>query len=99
MTATWSSVKDHCLLDAPADMEHKYPIDARYSTAFPSSDLTTVFQFLRETLAIPRVTWTDYIEELRFLKDKGCQDVARIESQYSRLKQAGRTTNHAEALR
>jgi hypothetical protein len=77
-------------LNANLDLEHKAPVDTAYNSIFGKAvaDLETVHSFLCDTLGIPRLTWTDYIAELRYLAREGCSDFDLIEVQYKRLKAA-----------
>ncbi|KAK0726345.1 hypothetical protein B0T21DRAFT_371413 [Apiosordaria backusii] len=82
---------ENCLLDAPADMKHKCPLDALYDQAFSkdaSVSLPMVKSFLRDTLEIPSCGWKCHVNELRYLQSQGCMDTALIRSQYERLQQS-----------
>ncbi|KAK3985427.1 hypothetical protein QBC44DRAFT_384907 [Cladorrhinum sp. PSN332] len=86
--SAWCALKDCCLLGATEDLEHKFPIDSIYARVFCSDarvDLSTVTHFLKDTLGIPRVSWRDYLDEVRFLKKKGCTDAVKIGWHYRRL--------------
>lgn len=80
----WASL-DTCLLDAPRDLQHKYPIVALYEAAFPDKDLTLLTQFFRDTLGIPSCSWQDIVEELKDLNRRAISDFDRIRSHYEQL--------------
>ncbi|KAK0648252.1 hypothetical protein B0T16DRAFT_407934 [Cercophora newfieldiana] len=96
----WADPAD-CLLNADLDLEHKAPVDTAYNSTFGKAvaDLETVHSFLRDTLGIPRLTWTDYMAELRYLADEKCSDFDLIEAQYKRLNAAGPGADDLEQLR
>ncbi|OIW34078.1 hypothetical protein CONLIGDRAFT_667268 [Coniochaeta ligniaria NRRL 30616] len=76
-----------CLLDAPADMNSRFPIDAIYSATFRHEriKLNSVMSFFRDTLDIPCCSWRSFVEELEWLKDEGSTDIEHIKKQYERL--------------
>lgn len=101
--SSWWEPPRNCLLDAPADLQHKNPIDTLYdevfSKAFTSTSLETVKHFFRDTLAIPRLGWRDHVAELRYHRDQGIYDSALIEAQYKRLKAARLNVGDTKELR
>ncbi|KAK0705518.1 hypothetical protein B0H67DRAFT_558107 [Lasiosphaeris hirsuta] len=83
----WCSINDRCLLNAPPYMKSKYPIDHIYKEAFESADMDweTISRFFQVTLAAPKCSWRDLVEELRYLKRETCTDVDAIQQQYRLL--------------
>ncbi|KAK0611985.1 hypothetical protein B0T14DRAFT_531382 [Immersiella caudata] len=98
----WES-PNHCLLGAPVDLGHKEPIDTLYDKVFggavASTGLATVKHFFRDTLAIPRLSWRDYVAELEFLRSLEHSDFALIGAQYKRLKAARLNVGDTKELR
>ncbi|KAK5657900.1 hypothetical protein OQA88_2449 [Cercophora sp. LCS_1] len=96
----WSSLED-CVLNAPVDLLHKYPVDTLYEQTFGRAlaDLETVKHFFRDTLGIPRLGWRDYIAELQYFRDCEPQDFELIEAQYRRLKAARLNVGDTKELR
>lgn len=88
-------------MNADLDLEHKAPVDTLYNSIFGKAvaDLETVYSFLHDTLGIPKLTWTDYIAELRYLAMEDCSDFGLIEAQYKRLKAARLRADDLEQLR
>lgn len=101
--SSWWKPPRNCLLDAPADLQHKNPIDTLYdevfSKAITSTSLETVKHFFRDTLVIPRLGWRDHVAELRYHRDEGIYDSALIEAQYKRLKAARLNVGDTKELR
>jgi len=93
--------RSQCLVDAPENMQYKYPIDVLYNEAFGNAraDLATVKHFISETLGVPTLCWRDYVEELRHLKNTGYSDFALVEEQYKRLKTARLNVGDTKELR
>lgn len=90
--ATWTKASE-CILDAPGDMTHKFPIMARYKAAFSDDDVdfAMLASFFRDTMEISKCSWKDYVEEIKALKDKRSSDFDMIRQQYERLdKERGR---------
>ncbi|KAK4199203.1 hypothetical protein QBC40DRAFT_266127 [Triangularia verruculosa] len=88
--ASWVSA-GKCVLNAPADMECRYPIDTLYDQAFsgdPSVSLSTVKNFLHETLKITSCSWQHHGLDLKHLKYEKVADGARIRTQYKRLQKS-----------
>ncbi|KAK4452224.1 hypothetical protein QBC34DRAFT_457252 [Podospora aff. communis PSN243] len=96
----WAS-PETCLLDAPADFKHKVPAAAAYNQASDTAaaDLGIVNGFFRDTLAIPRLSWRDYIAELTYLRDNKINRCSSIEMQYRRLKDVQFNANGIGMLR
>lgn len=100
--ADWVNCSD-CLLDAPRTLRHKYPIIARYKTAFPKVDLTLLTQFFQNSLAITKYSWKDTIREIQHLQDEGYSEFDLINAQYAYLNRARcdwvTTGIHTETMR
>jgi len=99
----WATPED-CLLDAPADLLHRYPVDTLYYQVFrdlpvAAGDLGAVKLLFRDTLGIPTLSWRDYVEELRFLRDEKCSDFDLIEAQYKRLRDTRLDAEETKELR
>jgi hypothetical protein len=84
--AKWASPSE-CLWDAPDDTISKYPIKALYTDAFGAlgADMLVISGFFRETLAVPDMTWTYVIGELKALKQKPSASLDSIRRLYGRL--------------
>ncbi|KAK4166977.1 hypothetical protein QBC43DRAFT_298156 [Cladorrhinum sp. PSN259] len=98
----WSRLNGTCLLGAPADMEHKHPLDCLYEAKFGSThaDLKTINHFFSDTLGIPNLSWGGYIAELRFLKRRlFLNDFDKIKLQYKRLERCDLDTAAIEEMR
>ncbi|GJN78503.1 hypothetical protein PLIIFM63780_001997 [Purpureocillium lilacinum] len=76
-----------CVLDAPLDFEHTYPLLARYEVAFTNQNLDTLSHFFGNTLAIATFSWRDLVRELEYLNDAEICDLDRVRVQYERLDQ------------
>ncbi|KAK0742653.1 hypothetical protein B0T18DRAFT_168089 [Schizothecium vesticola] len=98
--AAWAS-PIQCLLNAPVDLEHKFPVDAVYDQIFGKAvaDLETVKHFFRDTLAIRMLGWRDYVDELKYRRDEKRSDFALVEAQYKRLKAARLNIGDTKELR
>ncbi|KAK4641164.1 hypothetical protein QC761_609930 [Podospora bellae-mahoneyi] len=88
-SAQWVVATRSCLLDAPADMRHRLPLDALYSQAFSdhaSKSLSTVLTFFRETVKVSSCDHMAFVLELQHLKVNNCMDMPLIQSHYKRLR-------------
>jgi len=82
----WVS-RGSCVLDAPPELEHTYPLLARYKVAFTNQNLGTLSQFFGSTLAIETFSWRHVVEELKFLNCTEICNFDRVRAQYEQLDQ------------
>jgi hypothetical protein len=88
-SCSWLLPSD-CLLDAPPDLGHKWPIMEIYKKAFLGTDLTLVTRFFQKNLGVASWSWKDILSEIEHLQDEECSDFDRIRSQYESLNKARR---------
>lgn len=84
--ATWTQ-PSQCVLGAPRDMSHKFPIIARYQASFLKNDVdfAILTSFFRDTLGIETFSWKHCMEEIKALKSNDCHDFDRVRRQYEQL--------------
>ncbi|KAH8735731.1 hypothetical protein BGZ61DRAFT_84622 [Ilyonectria robusta] len=76
-----------CLWDAPPTMESKYPLKRRYEEMLADgpNDLQAITTLFTEVLRVPNCTWYNMVDELKYLKEQRCEDLARIRDIYVHL--------------
>ncbi|KAI1748144.1 hypothetical protein F4782DRAFT_384783 [Xylaria castorea] len=86
-SCTWT-LPDSCVWDAPQEMTTKYVLKRLYRTCFCKDGAACPHfsRFFVETLGIRAFcTWQDYVEELKALKQNGCNDVDTITGIYEAI--------------
>ena len=81
-------------------MRSKRPIDSIYADIFRDAamELPSTKLFLQDTLGIPRCSWVNYVEELRYLKNCPDVDPERVAKWYHHLQREEEGISTSETL-
>ncbi|KAK4038181.1 hypothetical protein C8A01DRAFT_17707 [Parachaetomium inaequale] len=82
--ACWADPRD-CRWEAPPAMRTNTSLKHVYAETFGANQMALVSRFFRETLSIPKASWTDLTKELKHLRAHKCEDFDRILDLYQYL--------------